>query len=520
MNRVLLPTLLALTLSSAAFAGGTINWPTPPLPPDANPAASPLSPLTPWLNHFQQNLDAARKMGNVDLIFDGDAYSIIGNAKGDHGAMWSPRYASINAFDFANPGDPTQTMLWRLQNGQVDGLHPKLVVLLAGSGNLNGNTPEQIAEGVKAVVQEYQKRCPEATILLQAIFPRREKPTEPLRLKIKAANQLISALGDGKKVIFLDFTDKLLQPDGTLTKEMLVDFNFPRPSPQAYKIWADAIKPVIDQFFPPSSTTAKASSPAPSADSASSPAAASGTVGGTVTWPSPPVPAGANDAVIPMPPLYRLNLFQKAIDDARKLPNVGIIFDGDSITAAWRGAGGGVWGHRHYPQLGAVDFGVSGDSTQGLLWRVQNGQVDGLHPKLVVLLIGTNNMYSCSAEQIAGGIKADVEEYRKRLPDATVLLLGIFPRGEKPTDGLRTKVKEVNKITSALADGKKVIFMDFGDKLLTPDGLYTQPMTGDFLHPGVPGYEIWADSIQPVIDQFFPPASPTATPTPAPSVAK
>jgi len=514
MNRILLHALLALTLTSAAIGGGTISWPTPPLPPDVNPAASPLSPLTGWLNHFQQNLDASRKMGKIDLIFDGDSYSIIANPKGEHGGIWSPRYASLNAFDFANPGDPTQTVLWRLQNGQVDGLHPKLVVLLVGSGNLNPNTPEQIAGGVKAVVQEYQKRCPEATILLEGIFPRREKPTDPLRLKIKAVNQLISAFGDGKKVIFLDFGDKFLQPDGTMTKEMLVDFSFPRPSPQAYKIWADAIKPAIDQSFPPSSTPAAASA---SASPGQSPASTSGTVGGTITWPSPPLPAGANAAVIPTPPMDRLNRLQQAIDDAHKMPQVGIIFDGDSITAGWKGGGGGVWNHHHYTQLGAVDFGVSGDSTQGLLWRVQNGQVDGLHPKLVVLLIGTNNMYSCSAEQIAGGIKADVEEYRKRLPDATVLLLGIFPRGEQPTDGLRAKVKEVNKIISALGDGKKVIFMDFGDKLLTADGRYTQPMTGDFLHPSVPGYEVWADSILPVIDQFFPP---TATVTPASSPAK
>ncbi len=208
---------------------------------------------------------------------------------------------------------------------------------------------------------------------------------------------------------------------------------------------------------------------------------------------------------------------QKNIDDSRKMTKVDLIFDGDSITAGWMGGAGGLW-NKYYAKLNAFDFGISGDSTAGLLWRVENGQVDGLHPKLVVLLIGTNNMYSSSVEQIAGGIKADIAAYRKHLPDATVLVQGILPRGEQPTEGLRAKVKAINKIVSTFADGKNVIFIDWGDKMLTPGRVfYTKPMTGDFLHPQLPGYQIWIDSIQPVIDQFFPP---TAAVTPASSPAK
>lgn len=452
-------------------------------------------------------------MGQIDLIFDGDTYCITANYKGEHGGFWGPRYAKLNAFDFTNPGDATQNILWRLQNGQVDGLHPKLVVLVVGTANVQNNTPEQIAEGIKAVITEYQKRCPEAAILLQGIFPQREQPTDPRRLKIKAVNQLISAFGDGKKVIYLDLGDKFLQPDGTMTKEILSDYSFPRPSAKAYHIWASAIQPVIDQFFPPAGTgAASASAPAvtPSAPPTSAPV-----VRGTVTWPVA-IPPGGNSAIIPTPPMERLNRFQQAMDDARKMKSVDFIFDGDSITAGWKGGGGAIW-NRHYAKLNAFDFGVSGDSTQGVLWRLENGQVDGLHPKLICLLIGTNNMGANTAEQIAGGIKADVEAYRKHCPDATILLQGIFPRGDKPNTPIRAKVKEVNKLISTLADGKKVIFLDFGDRLLNPDGTFGPPITNDFLHPGAPGYQIWADAIQPVIEQVFPgasvPAAPSATST-------
>jgi lysophospholipase L1-like esterase len=192
------------------------------------------------------------------------------------------------------------------------------------------------------------------------------------------------------------------------------------------------------------------------------------------------------------------------MDEARKMPTVDLIFDGDSITAGWRGGANGLW-QKHYPPYNAFDFGMSGDATQNVLFRLENGELDGLHPKLIVLLIGTNNMYANTPEQIADGIKAIVAEYQKRCPDASILLQGIFPRGEKPTDPLRAKVKAVNQIISKLADGNKVIFLDFGDKLLDADGNYTKPVTADFLHPNLPGYQIWADSIQPVIDRFFPP---------------
>ena len=110
------------------------------------------------------------------------------------------------------------------------------------------NSVEEIAEGVKAIVQEYQKRCPEAVILLQAIFPRGEKASDPLRAKVKAANEIISKLGDGKKIVYIDFGAKFLDAEGNMPREIMPDFL--HPSAQGYQIWADAIQPLIDQYCP------------------------------------------------------------------------------------------------------------------------------------------------------------------------------------------------------------------------------------------------------------------------------
>jgi lysophospholipase L1-like esterase len=505
MIKTLLLAILSLLYFSPLRGDDTVTWPDPPLPPGANPAALGNAPVTAWLDHFAKCVNAARALPRLDVVCDGDNFTAF-TYWDMKPSLLASRFPKLNFMDFGSMGETTQSILWRLQNGQMDGLHPRLILLLVGANNLTACTPEQTADGIKAVVAEYQKRCPNVPIVLGAVCPRGEKPTDPLRAKVKALDALIAPLGDGQKVIYVDISDKIAQPDGTISRAVLGDFvHF---APNGLKIWADAVQPSIEKFCPP--------------PDASTPAVAASTstltpIGGTVNWHPPVLPAGANPAVIPSLPVGWIPHFEQNLVESRKQP-VDLVFDGDSITYGWMGNGGMPIWKKRYAIHNAYDFGISGDSTSGLLWRVKSGQVAGLHPKLIVLLIGTNNMNSSSAEQIAGGIKAIVAEYQKQCPDAAILLQGIFPRGEQPTDPMRAKVKQVNQMISALGDGKKVIFLDFGDKLLDADGKYTKPITQDFLHPTGAGYQIWADAIQPVIDRFFPPAATatTAAPTPAP----
>ena len=226
-------------------------------------------------------------------------------------------------------------------------------------------------------------------------------------------------------------------------------------------------------------------------------------------WPMPSVlpshpPAGTNLAAYPFPKAEWLIRVKSNIDKAKSIASsIQLVFDGDSITDGWQGGGKQIW-EAHYSKLNAFDFGISGDMTQHLLWRLSQGQVDGIHPKLIALMIGTNNMGTFSPEQIAEGVTAIVNEYRKRCPEAVILLQAIFPRGNLPDNPLRAKIKAVNGILSKLDDGKKVIYIDFGDKFLSADGTLSPEIMPDFLHPNAKGYEIWANAIQPVIDKYFP----------------
>jgi len=243
-----LQTLLAtLLITSSAFAqNGSPSPLLPTVPQGVNSATYPIY-RSDWCSHVNSNNQKAHQIADsIQLVFDGD--SITYGWQGGGKTVWAERYGKLNAFDFGIGGDRTQHVLWRLAQGQVDGVKPKLIALMIGTNNLDGNTAEEIADGVKAIVAEYQKRCPEATILLQAIFPRAEQPTDPFRAKIKAINAIISKLGDDKKVLYVDFGDKFLNADSTMSKEIMPDFL--HPSAKGYQIWADAIQPIIDRFFP------------------------------------------------------------------------------------------------------------------------------------------------------------------------------------------------------------------------------------------------------------------------------
>jgi lysophospholipase L1-like esterase len=179
-----------------------------------------------------------------------------------------------------------------------------------------------------------------------------------------------------------------------------------------------------------------------------------------------------------------------------------IVFDGDSIMNRWEDTGRAIWSQR-YAGI-AADFGIEGDRVENVLWRLDKGQLDGIDPKVVVLMIGTNNSGRNSADEIAAGIKLLVAEYEKRCPHAHIILMGIFPRGRTADDGGRRKVAAVNAQIKELGGTDRVTYLDIGPKMIEADGSISPDMMPDSVHPTLKGYQIWADAVQPVIDQYVP----------------
>jgi lysophospholipase L1-like esterase len=191
-----------------------------------------------------------------------------------------------------------------------------------------------------------------------------------------------------------------------------------------------------------------------------------------------------------------VKLHEQFLERAKK-GDVDLLFLGDSITAGWKGNGKETW-ERFYGPRHAANFGIGGDRTQHVLWRVENGEVDGIKPKVAVLMIGTNNSGSNSSDEIAEGVEAIVKKLREKLPETKVLLLAVFPRGEKPNP-VREKLAAVNQRIAKLDDGKTVKYLDIGPKFVNEDGTISKEVMPDYLHLTRRGYRIWADAIEPTL---------------------
>jgi lysophospholipase L1-like esterase len=209
-----------------------------------------------------------------------------------------------------------------------------------------------------------------------------------------------------------------------------------------------------------------------------------------------PAPSATQPAIRPT----ELNRHEDFLATARK-GDIDLLFLGDSITDFWRRPDRGlsVW-QKYFEPLHAANFGISGDRTQNVLWRVQNGELEGFKAKCIVLMLGTNNLSAGfsvrnSNAQTIAGLKQVVNEVRQRQPQARLLLLGIFERGVSASDPYRADLKIVNTELAKWADDRNIFYLDIGDKFLLPDGSLNMDLMHDPVHPNTAGYEVWAQAI-------------------------
>ncbi len=177
--------------------------------------------------------------------------------------------------------------------------------------------------------------------------------------------------------------------------------------------------------------------------------------------------------------------------------NIDLLLDGDSITDWWvQGDDNKAMFEKYFGNLRTANFAIAGDTTQGVLWGLKNGEGQGFQPKAVMLMIGTNNTGTFTAPEIAEGVGAVVLEMRQDFPNAKILLLAIFPRSI-PGDPVRDKIAEVNRIISKLDDQRHVFYMDIGSRFLDEKGVFLpDSFRADNLHPQAKGYDIWGSAVK------------------------
>jgi len=199
-----------------------------------------------WQLRRHAELNEIARRGNIDLVFLGDSITQRWNEAGRE--VWHSYYGRRKAANFGMDADRTQHVLWRIEHGLFDRIHPKAIVLLIGDNNsIDGNTPQEIADGVMAVAQKLHEKVPESKILLLAIFPSGERPDNPQRVRAMAANAIFRTVADGRMIHYLDIGNRFTNPDGTISTVIMPDFD--HLSANGYLLWAEAIEPVVKNLL-------------------------------------------------------------------------------------------------------------------------------------------------------------------------------------------------------------------------------------------------------------------------------
>jgi len=367
------------------------------------------------------------------------------------GDMFGKYFGKYNAVNFGIGGDRTENVLWRLQNGELVGTSPKVIVLLIGTNNSGMNTAEEIAVGIAAVVKALRTGCPQSRILLLGVFPKRDMTLE----KTRAVNAIISKLDDNRMIRYLDVGVNLLDKDGKIRDGVLRDaVHLTR---KGFEIWGEAMSPLLAEMM------------------------AAGPV---------------SDLTKPTPRSARWFRRKHAIYvNQTKNQKFDLCFLGDSLTQMWPAD----MFSKHFGKFHAVNFGIGGDRTENVLWRLENGELTGTSPKVIVLLIGTNNQGPNTAEEVAGGITAVVRSLRTKCPQSKILLLGVFPKKDMPPE----ETKALNAIVAKLDDGKMIRYLDVGAKFLDKDGNIRDGVLGDGVQLTRKGYTIWAEAMNPLLTEMM-----------------
>ena len=228
-----------------------------------------------------------------------------------------------------------------------------------------------------------------------------------------------------------------------------------------------------------------------------------------------PAETHANSALVPVPKLendsYDWYARHAAVMKIKDKIDPQIVMIGDSITHFWSGPpearlqnGPHSW-NACFGKYRVLNLGYGWDRTQNVLWRLDHGEFDGLHPAYVIINIGTNNFTATAnakentPAQIAEAVQAICRRVHSKAPESEIIVMGVFPRGKKADNPFRPKIAELNRRLAKLGEMPKVAFLDIGEKFLTPKGDILKSLMNDYCHPTEQGYRIWAEALKPYL---------------------
>ena len=438
------------------------------------------------MKRHAEKMSAVAK-GGAKVVFIGDSITHLWEHAGKRVAAAHLSEGDSRMLNLGTAADRTEHVLWRLENGELDGYEAKAVFLMIGTNNTGHfpfaeEPPADTILGIRAVLDKIRAKQPKALVGLLPIFPRGRDVSDACRIRNEIVNKEIRKFCDGKTIFWIDFNDRFLTADGLLSSEYFPDRL--HPSEIGYEIWFAALKPYIDYAL----SDGRLPSP-------------------VNLFPSRVTRENVRmDELSTVYPVSRIRnegygaqdwWLDRLLNNRNQIVDskgaIDLVFFGDSITHNWDGEG-----REQLAELrktySILNIGYSGDRTEHLVWRGENGELDGYKAKCVMLMIGTNNQGN-RPEDTAAGVKRVLETIARKQPQAKVLLLPVFPRAQ-PGEEARKKNEKVNEIIRGYADGDKIVWVDFTAKFLDKDGDVKWIMS-DRLHPNAAGYAIWTEAVRP-----------------------
>ncbi len=472
-----------------SFCKGKMTLPTV----KKNPAAIPVKGFSQKRHNEKIKLLKSHK---YDILFVGN--SITNDLEQpEYQDVWEKYFGSRNTINLGYSGYRTENIIWNIQNGELKNQLPKVIILEIGTNNVDENnyptrhTAGQLAGGMEEIVRIFRERCPDSKIILLRCFPGcygDSNPTSHRRI-LERASDIVSRIADNKHIFYCDVNHVFLNVDGSINQEVMSDYL--HPNAKGAELWAQAMEPLLSKLMEDESHDDNKPS---------------------------------NTAIIPISKLekdgYDWWVRHQDVLAVKDSLNPEIVLIGNSITHFWGG---------NYPMLKNTDgtskepngakswkatfgdhrvlnLGFGWDRTQNVLWRLDNGEIDGLNPKLVIIHIGTNNTSQTdnarmnTAPEIVEGIEAVLMRVRSKVPRAKIVLMQIMPREEMPDNPRRILINETNQILQQFAHENNITLLDISSEMLTVDGILTKDLTSDFCHPTDVGYQIWGNALRPYID--------------------
>lgn len=490
--------LLVAILPVPPIAQGPVN-------PPANPATIPADRLSErwWAERHKAVLEAVQAHPETQLLLVGDSitnnYDKSAPPDENFQPTWKQFYEPRKALNLGFSGDTTENVLWRLNHGEVAGLHPRVAILLIGTNNtgVGEQTAEQTEVGIDAVVADLEQRLPETRILLLGLLP--SGISDIKTSKDQTINRyLATCYGENPRVSYLDIGSIFFSQNtdtsgafgpGSLNAAIFYDPRLPQharplhPDTNGQRMMAEAIEP----------TLAKLMGDAPQVPLTSM--------------------TDINTALLPQGRIeqdsYDWYARHHAELELQKHIQPHVVMVGDSITHFWGGlpSANHVNGPRSWQQLfgdmPVINLGFGWDRTQNVLWRLRQGELEGLGPDWIVLNIGTNNLTGSNnarantPSETIEGIQAVYRELHQRSPRSRIVVMAIFPRGRQSSDPLRILIDRTNRLLAQrIAGDPSIMYLDIGARFLTPDGSLPPEMMPDGTHPSDAGYQIWADALK------------------------